>query len=220
MPTARKKQTRPPKRRSRRGKAVPNKRITTLWLIVLILLVWVLVGAALHLVTFLREHHSPADVPGWVDVQLIDINGKARRGEPLDGVNDIVIHYVGNPGTTAQENRDFFNQPDTDVSAHFLVGLEGEVIQCVPLDEKSSASNERNLDTISIEVCHPGEDGAFNDRTYASLVRLTAWLCEEYGLDTSHVIRHYDVTGKLCPLYYVEHPDAWEEFLTDVHKKL
>ena len=52
-------------------------------------------------------------------------------------------------------NRNYFAQPDTQVSAHFLVGLDGEVIQCIPLEEKSSATNERNRDTISIEVCHP-----------------------------------------------------------------
>ena len=30
------------------------------------------------------------------------------------------------------------------------------------------------------------------------------------------MIRHYDVTGKLCPLYYVENPEAWEAFLEDI----
>ena len=31
-------------------------------------------------------------------------------------------------------------------------------------------------------------------------------------MDVDAVIRHYDVKGKLCPLYYVEHPEAWEQF--------
>ena len=159
-------------------------------------------------------------LPEYVDSQIIAVNGKARRGEKLEGVNDIVIHYVGNPGTTAQNNHDYFANPETEVSAHFLVGLEGEVIQCVPLDEKSSASNDRNRDTISIEVCHPDETGAFNQASYDALIQLTAWLCETYGLDSSHVIRQYDVTGKLCPLYYVEHEDAWEQLLADVQQEL
>ena len=30
------------------------------------------------------------------------------------------------------------------------------------------------------------------------------------------VIRHYDVTGKICPKYYVEHEDAWDTFIDDV----
>ena len=46
----------------------------------------------------------------------------------------------------------------------------------------------------------------------ASLRRLTAWLCEEFDLAPADVIRHYDVTGKVCPKYYVDHPEAWEDF--------
>ena len=165
---------------------------------------------------------APQDIapPNWVDQQLIDIDGAARRGEKLEGIRNIVIHYVANPGTTAQQNRNYFNNPDTRSSSHFVVGLKGEVIQCIPLDEKSSATNERNIDTISIEVCHPDASGKFNSRSYASAVRLTAWLCSVYHLNETDVIRHYDVTGKLCPLYYVEHEDAWREFKSDVKEAL
>ena len=133
-------------------------------------------------------------------------------------VTDIAIHYVGNPGTTAQANRNYFAQPDTQVSAHFLVGLDGEVLQNVPLNEVAYCSNQRNDDTISIECCHPDDSGEFTSATYESLVRLTRWLMEEYGLDTSQVIRHYDVTGKLCPKAFVERPEAWEQFQADLKK--
>ena len=48
-------------------------------------------------------------------------------------------------------------------------------------------------------------------------MELTAWLCHTFHLDPERdVIRHYDVTGKRCPVYYVEHPEAWEDFLVDV----
>lgn len=156
------------------------------------------------------------EIPDWISVQLIDVDGASRRGEELTDVQDIVIHYVANPGASAQNNRDYFNSSASNVSAHFLVGLEGEIIQCVPLYEKSSASNWRNGDTLSIEVCHPDETGQFNDASYASLVRLTAWLTDLCRLKENHIIRHYDITGKMCPVYYVEHPDAWEQFRSDV----
>ena len=161
-------------------------------------------------------HLVRADVPEYVDVQLIDVDGEARRGTPLEDIAGIVIHYVGNPGSTAQGNREYFNEPGTTVSAHFVIGLDGEVIQCVPLWEKSSASNDRNRDTISIECCHPDEDGKFTEKTYASLVELTAWLCELNDFNAENVIRHYDVTEKLCPLYFVENEDAWVQFRKDV----
>ena len=64
--------------------------------------------------------------------------------------------------------------------------------------------------------CHPDEDGEFTKETYESLVHLTAWLCGKFNLTAEDIIRHYDVTGKKCPLYYVEYEDAWKQFLKDV----
>lgn len=159
-------------------------------------------------------------IPDWIDVQLIHLHNTARTGTELDGVKNIVIHYVGNPNTSAQNNRDYFDKDSTEVSSHFVVGLEGEIIQCVPLWEKSAASNWRNSDTISIEVCHPDDTGKFNDTTYNAVIKLSAWLLNELGLDESAVIRHYDITEKLCPLYYVEHEDAWNQMKKDIGTKL
>ena len=75
----------------------------------------------------------------------------------------IVVHYVANPGTTAENNRNYFenlkNNGDTYASSNFIVGLEGEILACVPVDEVAYASNNRNDDTLSIECCHPDETG-------------------------------------------------------------
>lgn len=172
-----------------------------------------------HLTSMWQKNRvEEANAPDWVDVQIIPIDGDSRTGEKLRGIKDIVIHYVGNPGTTAQQNHDYYGNPDSEVSSHFIVGLNGEIIQCVPLNEKSAASNWRNIDTVSIEVCHPDSTGEFTEQTYASLVKLTAWLSELCNLDTNHIIRHYDITGKNCPLYFVEHQDKWEQFKEDVNE--
>ena len=157
--------------------------------------------------------------PDWVDQQIINVDGDSRRGVMLEGVRNIVIHYVGNPGTTAQQNRDYYASRSSDVSSHFVIGLKGEIIQCIPLHEKSSASNHRNKDTISIEVCHPDESGKFTDASYQSLVKLSAWLCETCDLDSGDIIRHYDITGKQCPLYFVTNEDKWEQFKQEIKQK-
>ena len=162
---------------------------------------------------------AATSAPDWVDQQIIKVDGDSRRGVMLEGVRNIVIHYVGNPGTTAQQNRDYYANPSSDVSSHFVIGLKGEIIQCIPLHEKSSASNHRNKDTISIEVCHPDESGKFTDETYDSLVKLTVWLCEICDLDSGDVIRHYDITGKQCPLYFVTNEDKWEQFKQEIKQK-
>lgn len=159
------------------------------------------------------------EMPEFVTVDYINI-GLARTAKPLEKVNNIVIHYIGNPNTTAKQNRNYFNNPDTTVCSHFIVGLDGEILQCVPLNERSAASNHRNADTISIEVCHPDETGKFNDETYAALVKLTAWLCDNLDLCESDLIRHHDVTGKQCPKYFVDYPEEWENFKADVKERL
>lgn len=155
-----------------------------------------------------------------IDVQLLDVNEYSRPGIESDPIKGIVIHYTANPGSTAQNNRDYFeglkDSHETSVSSHFVVGIDGEIIQCVPTWELAYASNSRNHDTVSIECCHPDESGKFTDETYKSLVQLTAWLCDKFGLTEDDVIRHYDVTGKICPKYFVEDEKAWGLFKGDV----
>lgn len=163
---------------------------------------------------------APKNTPDWVQEAYLTPSSWSRPMKPLKQVNNIVIHYVANPGTSAANNRNYFDglrkSHLTKASSHFIVGLEGEILQCVPLTEISYCSNNRNSDTVAIEVCHPDETGQFNNETYRSVIRLTAWLCRYYHLSASDVIRHYDITGKNCPKYYVEHEDAWEQLKTDI----
>ena len=146
--------------------------------------------------------------------------GPSRPGEKLTAVNGVVVHYTGNPGTTAEQNRSYFaglaETGETFASSNFVVGLDGEILECVPLDEVAYASSQRNYDTLSIEVCHPDDTGAFNQASYDALVKLVQWLIDTYHLDRDQILRHYDVTGKECPRYYVQHPEAWEAFLDDL----
>ena len=165
-------------------------------------------------------------VPEYVTEELLPVNRFSRPGIPLEEINGVVIHYVGNPATSAEANRNYFaslssGAENVFASSHFIVGLEGEVLQCIPLTEIAYASKDRNGDTVAIEVCHPDETGEFSQETYERVVELTAWLCRTFELDPkTEVIRHYDVTGKICPRYYVEHPEAWEQFLADTETAL
>ena len=163
-------------------------------------------------------------LPGGATVQLeyLTPNSYSRPQTSLKRVKSVVVHYTANPGTSAENNRDYFDglaeTHTTYASSHFVIGLEGEIIQCLPLTEQSYASNDRNDDTISIECCHPDSTGKFNESTYNALVNLTAGLCLEFNLEKEDIIRHYDVSGKKCPLYFVEHEDKWETFKADVMK--
>lgn len=167
----------------------------------------------------------PADAfakhPDWTE-DFLTPNEYSRPGEPLESVKNIFVHYTANPGTSAAQNRSYFEwQKDTheaSVSAHFIIGYEGEIIQCVPLNEIAYAVMTRNYDSVSIECCYLAEDGSFTQETYDSLISLLSWLTDIYDLDSEDILRHYDCGGKLCPLYYTEHEDAWEQLKKDVDK--
>ena len=157
-------------------------------------------------------------------------NKYSRPQIPLQKVTKIAVHYVGNPGTSAEANHNYFEGlkdqiPDSTgkyclnkdgsylivngqkveirfVSSHFLIGLKGEIIQNIPLGEWSYCTNEANGYSISIECCHPDSTGKFNEATENSLAELCVYLLEKFGLTADDIIRHYDVTGKQCPLYW------------------
>lgn len=132
--------------------------------------------------------------------KLLTINPYSRSGEKQNKIEYIVIHWVGNANTKAIANRNYFNNlaitHTTYASAHYIIGLDGEIIRCIPDDEVAfhSGSYSMNRKSIGIENCHPDWDGKFNDKTYSSLVELTAELCKKYNIDINHVIRHYEVT--------------------------
>ena len=155
-----------------------------------------------------------------IDVQLLDVNEYSRPGDPLTEVNNIFVHYTANPGTSAAQNRSYFEQlkdnHERSASAHFIIGYNGEILQCVPLDEIAYAVQTRNEDSISIECCYKADNGQFTQETYDSLIRLLSWLIDAYELEPEDILRHYDCGGKKCPIYYTEHEDAWEQLKEDV----
>lgn len=147
---------------------------------------------------------------------------RGRPGTPL-APKGIVVHYVGNPGSSAAANRNYFESGSEGrgVSSHYIVGLDGEIIRCVPENEVAYHATTANSTHIGIENCHPDAAGKFNDKTYASLISLCADICTRYGIKPeTGVIRHYDVSGKLCPLYYVNNPAAWKTLVGDIAAKI
>ena len=99
------------------------------------------------------EHINPVPYPD-IDEQLLTINDWSRPGTKTDAIEYVVVHYLGNPKTTAQQNHDYFERlkdlQDVSMSANFVVGLEGEIIECVPPGEIAYASNSMNHLSISI----------------------------------------------------------------------
>lgn len=141
-------------------------------------------------------------------------NYQPGRTQPIEY---IVVHYTANKGDTAKNNVDYFARTVTGTSAHYFVDRNA-VMQSV--DEGDTAwhcgSDHprhpycRNANSIGIEMCNSvgSVPEAVRDRT-AAFVRQKM---KEYGIDPSHVLRHYDVTGKRCPAPWVDNPAEWMEF--------
>ena len=225
------------RKRSRRQRKNKNRRMTlrqkTFALLTLdaILLVAVLITGGMLMARWYREKNRPRlselTAPEWYTQDFLQINPYSRPGTKRREINHIVVHYVANPGTTAAQNRSYFynlanqtGEKATSASSHYIIGIDGEILQCIPLDEVAYANYPRNEDTVSIECCHPDETGKFYDSTYESLVELCAYFCTEFKLKPEDVIRHYDVTGKICPKYFVDHEDAWDQFHKDVEQAM
>lgn len=152
-----------------------------------------------------------------------------RPYEKRSKTTAIAVHYIGNPNTSAEANRNYFQNTSNEVSSNYIIGLNGEIICCIPDEEVAWCTNQANSYSISIECCHPDSTGKFNDKTYDSLVELCVYLCKKYKLDETNLIRHYDVTGKVCPKSFVpqskggsddNNNSAWKKFKADVKAKL
>lgn len=159
-------------------------------------------------------------LPPEIIENYLEVNEFSRPGTELEMVNSIFVHYTANPGTSAAQNRSYFSNlaltHETSASAHLIIGYDGEVVQCIPFDEQAYAVMTRNADSISIECCYVSDDGSFTQETYDTLVHTLAWLIDKYDLTVNDILRHYDCGGKQCPVYYVEHEEAWNQLLKDV----
>lgn len=167
------------------------------------------------------EEVSPLKIAApIITVDFLEVNEYSRPGTELSEIKNIFVHYTANPKTSAKQNRSYFSNlaetHERSASAHFIIGYTGEIIQCIPMDEQAYAVIGRNEDSISIECCYIQKDGQFTQETYDSLIKLLAWLMQEYELESKDILRHYDCGGKRCPLYYVDHEDAWIKLLKDV----
>lgn len=174
--------------------------------------------------------------------ELIEKNPFSRPARPIDEVKGIVLHWVANPGTSAMANRNYFDslKKQTDdgnaryASAHYVVGIAGEIVQCLPRREMAyhagAPSYKRealeklgrypNGTTIGIELCHPDSTGRFTLKTWQSAAELTAVLLYQYALNANDIWTHHQITGKNCPKWFVDYPNELEIFKTAVSELL
>lgn len=143
----------------------------------------------------------------------------------------IVLHYTANDGDLAVDNANYFQTAHKPASsAHYFVD-DAYVFRSVPDNyiawsvggdryfdvEKTGGAKlykkVTNANSISIEMCGTKKDGrgTASEKTMKNAAELCLELMEKYNIDIDHVVRHFDVTGKHCPLYFMDNV-AWEGF--------
>ncbi|MGV3139730.1 N-acetylmuramoyl-L-alanine amidase [Brevibacillus agri] len=179
-------------------------------------------------------------------MQITDMlltNKNARPGTRITP-RGLVIHWTANEGkgANAVANRNYFNKPTTEASTHYIVD-DRQIVRCLPENEMgyhvgaksykpeavAMLSRYPNDCTIGIEMC-VNADGSFA-KTYQQTVQLAADILRRYGWGVDRLWRHYDITGKNCPAYFVGDDyarkytgltaqQAWAKFKSDVQLAL
>ena len=145
-----------------------------------------------------------------------------KNTNDLKRIKYIVVHYVGATGG-AEENCKYFKSVYRGASAHYFIGHKGEVWQSVEDADtawhcgalKYKHSGCRNSNSIGIELCCKKDKGGnwyFEDATVNSAIELVRELMKKYNIPKENVLRHYDITGKVCPEPFVRNAAAWDAF--------
>ena len=142
----------------------------------------------------------------------------------------LVIHYTGNDGDKAANNAAYFQKNVVKASAHYFVD-DTAVYRSVPeltvawaVGGKKYPNADKtgggtmygvitNTNSLSVELCDTRKDGTYQatEATLGRAVELCRELMARYGIPLDRVYRHFDVTGKHCPSYFVN-DQKWAEF--------
>lgn len=146
-----------------------------------------------------------------------------RRGR-TGKVRYIVLHYTANNGDTAMGNCVYFSSAGKGASAHYFCD-ENSIMQSVREEDTAWHCGSRrayrheecrNGNSIGIEMCSrigAGGEYYLMPETVRRAAALTRDLMSRYGIDAAHVLRHHDVTGKICPAPWVHDERQWQSFL-------
>ncbi|MGG3561644.1 LysM peptidoglycan-binding domain-containing protein [Neobacillus rhizosphaerae] len=170
-----------------------------------------------------------------IKTQYVRVNKYTRPAQKNKGVFGVVWHYTASPKATAQNIRDYFDgtciRQGRYASAHDAID-KTQVIHMVPHDEVAYHAHDHsvcyvpifgtnaNFTAIGVELCVDANNN-LEPETYKNAVEYGVILCKQYKLDPmKHFFRHYDVTHKNCPAFWVKDPAGFEKFKRDVYEKL
>ena len=148
----------------------------------------------------------------------------ASSGKKRSKTTKIAWHYTGKADCSGKNTVYNWFLPIAQgkiksyASAHFVVDLDGTIYSMISMPYVAYTTNSANAYSIGIECATTGNDDHYSDKEYVAMVKLGAWLAQYYGLDPREdFIRHYDVTKKVCPRYFVNNSAKWKQFKLDCY---
>jgi N-acetylmuramoyl-L-alanine amidase len=138
-------------------------------------------------------------------VELIEKQTPPRPSIPLTAVSSITLHWIGPyPSQSVRDPVTWWVGQKLEASAHFIVKGDA-VLNCIPITEVAwHCGSKGNYTSIGIEVIPASTAGEFSYESMRSLRELLGLLPQV------ELLRHYDWTGKDCPLYYTDN-NRWED---------
>lgn len=127
-----------------------------------------------------------------------------RAGTGVRTINRIVIH-ITDGGRNIDGPISWFQNPQARVSAHYVVGQDGEVVQMVHHNDIAYHANSANRDSIGIEHVANVHGLMPTEAEYSASAALVNWLCNQFNLpmDRTHVLGHSEAdphtTHTDCP---------------------
>lgn len=126
-------------------------------------------------------------------VELTD-HKSSRDGTEID---HIVIHYT--TSRNIEGTISHFKHGSPEVSAHYIVGRDGELVQMVPDAERAWHAGKSDMNARSIGIEHVAAAGdAITPEQARTSLALIRWLMQEYGISIDHVIPHVCVKPTSC----------------------
>lgn len=147
-----------------------------------------------------------------------------KRSPRRAKITYIVVHDTGNSGigANAMAHVRYFQSSDRQASADYVVD-DSQAIQLNPsilttcswhCGDGPQPYQERkitNHNSIGVEMCR-NIDGDW-EKTKNNTMDLVIRLMQDYNIPVSHVVRHYDASGKLCPAKMADNNWAeWREW--------
>lgn len=141
-----------------------------------------------------------------------------RRMEKIDVPKNIIITSSRYNGFSCLKNRNIIEmskyRDDREFSCHYIIGINGEIINIIPENEKAICSQNVDIDndSIGIMLCLD-KDGKFTKKELISLKGIIKRLREKYNIKKESVFTEYDINGARRPLIFVDEPIFLEEIL-------